>query len=74
MSLLSLCPKFNINGIFIDCKHCILLGIVQMLMVLWENFPSKEQTWSIGASIGLINENFFFKFSHHPSYQDYQEI
>ena len=59
MSLLSLCPLFNIiNGTCIDYMHCILLAIVKMLMGLWIDFPSKEQPWSIRASIGLNNEKF----------------
>ncbi|XP_069102496.1 uncharacterized protein [Argopecten irradians] len=57
ISMLSVFPTFSlIRGTTIDYMHCVLLGIMKMMIGLWINQDHRQEAWSIRASIDSINE------------------
>ena len=50
-------PGFNmINGIAVDYMHCVLLGVVKMLIKLWFDPSHKCEDFSISSRSDEINE------------------
>ena len=50
-------PKFDaIKGVAIDYMHCILLGVMKMLMMLWFDSAYKMMPWYIGSNIKAIDD------------------
>lgn len=57
LSALSFMPKFDIiRGTGIDYMHCVLLGIVKMMIGLWIDLDHKNKAWSVRSSIDKLNE------------------
>lgn len=49
MSWLVACPMFDIiRGVTIDYMHCVCLGVVKKLIILWTNSHYKHFPWYVG--------------------------
>ena len=50
-------PKFDVvKSVAIDYMHCILLGVVKMLMSLWFDGAYKKMPWYIGHKVKEIDQ------------------
>ncbi|XP_062567995.1 uncharacterized protein LOC134230240 [Saccostrea cucullata] len=49
-------PHFNIvRGVAIDYMHCVLLGVVKMLLTLWFDKSHRNEPYSIASRIGEVD-------------------
>lgn len=50
-------PKFDIvRGVAVDYMHCMMLGIVKMLLSLWFDKSYKSEHFNISDKINIVNE------------------
>ena len=45
-----------IKGTSIDYMHCVLLGVMKLLMSLWFNTTHKHERYYIGRKVGLVDQ------------------
>ena len=56
-SWLMFVPGFDIiKGIAIDYMHCVLLGIMKMLMTLWFDKAHASEPWNISKKVELVDK------------------
>ncbi|KAM7285073.1 uncharacterized protein ISCGN_032047 [Ixodes scapularis] len=56
-SVLSLIPRFDLASSFvIDYMHCVLLGVVKMLMATWFDSKYHAEPWYLGRQLKTIDE------------------
>lgn len=57
VSFLMAFPKFDlIRGTGIDYVHCVLLGVLKMIIGLWIDLDHKDQQWPLRSHIDVLNE------------------
>lgn len=56
-SILMKLPQFDIvRAHTVDYMHCVLLGIMKMLLTLWFDVSHAKETWSIRKCLSTIND------------------